>query len=126
MQRSGRWPFCWWVLVAVDHFSRSALGAGVFAKRPDCRAGCVCLGQTVRRVGTAPKYIVCDRESVFDCDAFRRRTKHKGIQPPNYGDVGQHGSIAVVESFILTLKQTMGQLHFVSSSGRSAGPERPG
>jgi transposase InsO family protein len=108
-----RWPFCWWVLVTVDHFSRVAVGAGVFAKRPDCRAVCACLGQTVRRVGTAPKYVVCDRERIFDGAAFRRWAKRKGIQPPRYGAVGQHGSIAVVERFILTLKQIMGQLQLI-------------
>ena len=73
------WPFCWWVLVAVDHFSRRAMGVGIFAKRPDCRAVCTHLGQTLHRLGTAPKYIVCDRDSVFDCDAFRRWAKRKGI-----------------------------------------------
>ena len=108
-----RWPFCWWVLVAVDHFSRRGVATGIFAKRPDCRAVCVCLGGTIDRLETAPKYIICDRESIFDCDAFRRWTQRKGIQPPRYGAVGQHGSIAVVERFILTVKQLIGQLHFV-------------
>ena len=108
-----RWPFCWWALATIDHFSRSALGAGVFAKRPDCRTVCASLGKTIRRVEASPKYIVCDRESIFDCPAFRQWAKGKGIQPPRYGAVGQHGSIAVVERFILTLKQIIGQMHFV-------------
>jgi len=99
-----RWPFCWWVAVVVDHFSRRAMGIGVFAKRPDCRAVCVSLGQMVRRVGTAPKYIICDKDRIFDCPAFRRWVKHKGIAPPRYGAIGEHGSIAVVERFILTMK----------------------
>ena len=108
-----RWPFCWWVLVGVDHFSRRAVATSIFAKRPDCRGVCACLGRTIHRLGTAPNYIVCDRESIFDCDAFRRWTQRKGIHPPRYGAVGQHGSIAVVERFILTLKQLIGQLYFV-------------
>jgi len=58
-----RWPFCWWVLVALDHFSRRVMGVAVFANRPDCRAVCSSLGQTLRRVGATPKYIVCDRDS---------------------------------------------------------------
>ena len=102
-----RWPFCWWVAVVVDHFSRRAMGIGVFANRPDCRTVCVSLGQLVRRVGTAPKYIICDKDSIFDCPAFRRWVKHKGIRPPRYGAIGEHGSIAVdevVERFILTMK----------------------
>ena len=32
-----RWPFCWWVGVVIDHFSRRITGIGVFSKRPDCR-----------------------------------------------------------------------------------------
>jgi len=105
-----RWPFCWWVLVAVDHFSRRTMGVGVFATRPDCRTVCTHLGQALRRVGATPKYIVCDRDSVFDCDVFRRWVKRKGIRRPRYGAVGKHGSIAIVERFILTLKRVLHQL----------------
>jgi putative transposase len=108
-----RWPFCWWVLVAVDHFSRRAMGVGVFANRPDCRAVCTSLGQALHRLRTTPKYLVCDRDSVFDCEAFRRWAKRKGIKPPRYGAVGKHGSIAVVERFILTLKQLLCQLPLI-------------
>ena len=99
-----RWPFCWWVAVVVDHFSRRAMGIGVFANRPNCRTVCVSLGQLVRRVGTAPKYIICDKDSIFDCPAFRRWVERKDIAPPRYGAIGEHGSIAVVERFILTMK----------------------
>jgi hypothetical protein len=28
------WPFCWWVVVAIDHFSRYAVGFAVFNKKP--------------------------------------------------------------------------------------------
>jgi transposase InsO family protein len=97
------WPYCWWVAVVVDHFSRRIINVGVFANKPNCRVLCAFLGRTVR--GTdAPKYIVCDRDSIFDCDAFRRWVERYGIKPPRYGAVGQHGSIAVVERLIRTLK----------------------
>ena len=99
-----RWPFCHWVAVVMDHASRRAMGVGVFANRPSCRDVCVILGRAVRRAGAIPKYIVCDRDSIFDCDAFRRWVKRRGIQPPRYGAIGQHGSVAVIERFILTLK----------------------
>ena len=99
-----QWPFCWWCVVVVDHFSRRIMKIGVFSDRPDCRTICTILGQTVHQAGAAPKYIVCDRESIFDCDAFRRWVKRKGIKPPRYGAVGRHGSLAVVERLILTLK----------------------
>jgi transposase InsO family protein len=102
--RPQRWPFCWWCAVVVDHYSRRIMKIGVFADRPNCRAICSLLRQTVRQAGAAPKYIVCDRDSIFDCDAFRSWVKRKGIQPPRYGAVGKHGSIAVVERLILTMK----------------------
>jgi len=98
------WPFCWWVAVVVDHFSRRIVHVGVFRKRPDCRGICTSLGRTIRLANAKPKYIVCDRDSVFDCEAFRRWVKRKGIRPPRYGAVGKHGSIAVVERAIKTIK----------------------
>lgn len=98
------WPFSWWLGVVVDHFSRRVVGIGVFASRPDCRAVCAVLGRAIHHAGKAPKYIVCDRDRIFDCHAFRRWVKRKGIKPPRYGAVGQHGSIAVVERTIRTLK----------------------
>ena len=99
------WPFCWWLVVLVDHYSRRVMSIGVFANHPDCRAVCACLGRAIRRANTAPKYIVCDRDSIFDCVAFRRWAKRRGIKPPRYGAVGTHGSIAVVERLIRTIKE---------------------
>ena len=29
-----RWPFCWWVAVVVDHFSRRVMGIAIFKKEP--------------------------------------------------------------------------------------------
>lgn len=98
------WPFCWWVAVVIDHYSRRLMNVGVFATRPDCRQVCGFLGRTVSRAGTAPRYLICDRDTIFDCDAFRRWAKRRGIQPPRYGAVGKHGSIAVVERAIRTIK----------------------
>jgi len=99
-----KWPFCWWLVVVVDHFSRRIVGIAVFTKRPNCRQVCNLLGRTIRNASSAPKYIVCDRDRIFDSLAFRRWVKRKGIRPPRYGAVGQHGSIAVVERAIRTLK----------------------
>ena len=98
------WPFCWWLAVVVDHFSRRIVGVGAFAERPDCSTVCALLGRSICRAGTPPKYIVCDRDRIFDCRAFRRWAKRRGIKPPRYGAVGKHGSIAVVERTIRTIK----------------------
>ena len=51
-----------------------------------------------------PKYIICDKGKQFWCDMFKDWCERHGITP-RFGAVGQHGSIAVIERFILSLKQ---------------------
>ncbi|MBX3413911.1 MAG: DDE-type integrase/transposase/recombinase [Pirellulales bacterium] len=99
------WPFCYWVAAVVDHASRRALGVSTFYNQPSAEAVCAILGRTVSRVGTAPKYVICDRGMQFDCRGFRRWCRRNKIRP-RYGAVGQHGSIAVVERFIRTFKES--------------------
>ena len=106
-----RWPFCHWVAMVMDHASRRAMGVGVFANRPSCRDICAFLGRAAGRAGAIPKYVVCDRDSIFDCDAFRSWVQRKGIQPPRYGAIGKHGSIAVVERLIQSLKERSSRRH---------------
>jgi len=48
------WPFCWWVVVVLDHFSRRVQGFAVFEQKPDARALCAFLGRTIGKVGEAP------------------------------------------------------------------------
>jgi hypothetical protein len=75
-----------------------------FKSQPSCAAVCGCLGRAIATAGRSPRYIVCDRGGQFDCDGFRKWCKRKGIKRPRYGAVGKHGSIAVVERAILTIK----------------------
>ena len=98
------WPFCWWIAVAIDHFSRRVMGVTVFRQQPTSVAIRTFLGRTIAKAGIAPKYIVCDRGPQFDCKGFRDWCQRSGIKSPRYGAIGQHGSIAVVERFILTMK----------------------
>ena len=98
------WPFCWWVAVAIDHFLRRAMGCAAFKSQPTSAAVRAFLGRTIAKAKTTPKYIVCDRGRQFDCNGFRDWCRRKGIKSPRYGAIGQHGSIAVVERFILTMK----------------------
>ncbi|MDP7017320.1 MAG: integrase core domain-containing protein [Pirellulaceae bacterium] len=90
------------VLAAVDHYSRQVVAAGVFANKPDCRTACQFLGRSFRQ--RRPKYIICDRDAIFDCGAFRAWVKRNGIKPPRYGAIGKHHSIAVIERFFRTFK----------------------
>jgi putative transposase len=114
-----RWPFCWWALVVVDHFSRRIMGTTRSYGPPSSQAVRMFLGRTIAKAGAAPKYIVCDRGKQFDCDGFRIWCQEKGIRPPRYGALGQHGSIAVIERCIRTLKESLRRLTVIPYSRRA-------
>lgn len=60
-----------------------------------------------------PKYLISDKGKQFWCQGFQDWCKRKGIRP-RFGVVGQHGSIAVVERFIQTVKMECTQRLVVS------------
>ena len=101
------WPFCWWIALAEDHFSRRVMGYAVLLKEPSSTEVCRMLGRAIAAAGKAPRHMVCDRGSQFDCEGFRRWCRGKGIKPPRYGAIGKHGSLAVIERLILTLKMLL-------------------
>lgn len=98
------WPFCWWVAVALDHYSRRVMACGVFKQPPTSADVQRFLSRATSKAGQTPKYVICDKGCQFWCDRFKTWCKRKGIKP-RYGAVGQHGSLAVIERFILTLKE---------------------
>jgi putative transposase len=100
-----RWPFCWWLAVVIDHCSRNALGVAMFDKQPTSEQVRAFLGRTVHGVSAAPKHLICDRGVQFDCRGFRKWCRRHKIQV-RYGAIGKQGSIAIVERFIRTLKET--------------------
>ena len=53
--------------------------------------------------GITPKYIISDQGSQFRED-YKDWCDARGVKP-RFGAIGQHGSIAVVERFIRTIKQ---------------------
>jgi len=97
------WPFCWWAAVAVDHFSRKVMGGAVFRKQPSSNQVCDFLAATIRDGKATPKYVVCDKGTQFWCSPFKRWCRRRKIKP-RFGALGQHGSLAVVERLIRTLK----------------------
>ena len=108
-----QWPFAWWIGVVVDHFSRRIMGITAFKNQPTSQAVRAFLGRTISKAKKAPRYIACDRGKQFDCNAFHKWCKRKGIQRPRYGAIGKSGSIAVVERAILTIKCLLSGLLFV-------------
>jgi transposase InsO family protein len=108
------WPFAWWIGLAEDHFSRRVMGYAVFPKERSSAQVCTILGRAVAAAGKAPRHIVCDRGPQFDCEGFRGWCRRKNIRPPRYGAIGKHGSLAVIERLILTLKVMFGWLPSIS------------
>ncbi len=96
------WPFCWWVLAVVDHYSRRVQGLAVFRKNPSSGDICAFLSKLVIALGRGPRHIVTDRGKQFDCDCFRGWCFPHILN--RYGAIGKYGSIAVVERFMRTLK----------------------
>lgn len=97
------WPFCWWVMVIVDHFSRKAVGFAVFRKQPTSEAVTAVLDKAVEQTGKAPKYIISDKGRQFFCNHYKNWCPANSIKP-RFGAVGKHGSIAITERFIKSLK----------------------
>jgi hypothetical protein len=61
------------------------------------------LNRTIRKAGTKPKYLICDKGKQFWCESFKDWCDRRGIDP-RFGAVGKKGSIAVIERFIGSLK----------------------
>ncbi len=97
------WPFCWWLAVVIDHYSRRAMGFAVFRKQPTSINIRAFLGRLMARSKTKPKYIICDKGGQFWNPGFKQWCKRKNIRP-RFGAVGQHGSIAIIERFIRSMK----------------------
>jgi transposase InsO family protein len=97
------WPFCFWLSVVVDHFSRRVMGIAVFLGRPTAQQVCDLLERAAQQAGTAPKYTVTDQGSQFQGE-YRDWCAQHGVKP-RFGALYQHGSIALTERLVLTLKE---------------------
>lgn len=97
-----RWPFAWWVVVAIDHASRFVVGLAVFHHRPNSAEVTSFLEGAIERVKAAPRTIITDQGKEFGW-AFQSWCRRRGIRQ-RLGAVGEHGSIAIVERFIRSMK----------------------
>jgi len=99
-----RLPFCWWLAVAIDHYSRRVMGLTVFESQPESATVRCFLGRTIRQAHETPRHIVTDQGGQFTAEGFKRWCHRRGIRQ-RLGAVGKYGSIAVVERLMRTLKQ---------------------
>jgi len=99
VMRWGIWPT--WVLVAIDHFSRAVVAV---APLVGPNAGWVVdvLERAFLRHGP-PRHVISDQEGIFTGEAFAKLRQDWNIKH-RFGAVGKHGSIAVTERLIWTLK----------------------
>jgi len=97
--RWGLWPT--WVLVAIDHYSR-AVTAVVPLEGPNAGWVVEVMEEAFLQYG-APRHLISDQEGVFTADVFQDLLIRWDVKP-QFGAVGKHGSIAVTERVILTLK----------------------
>ena len=96
-----RWPFCGWVAVAIDHYSRRAMGTALFKKEPSSIQVRAFLGRTIADGGAKPKHLISDKGPQFwPCHGFKDWCDRRGIKP-RFGAVGKHGSIALVHSHLV-------------------------
>lgn len=97
--RWGIWPT--WVLVAVDHFSRKVTTArALYGSGSEWVIEA--MEDAFRRYG-APRKLISDQDPVFTSAAFRELL-HRWRVSQQFGALGRHGSVAVTERAILTLK----------------------
>ena len=49
------WPFCYWVAIVIDHFSRRVMGATAFKRQPSCEDVCGFMGRTIAKAKNSPR-----------------------------------------------------------------------
>ncbi len=114
------WPWCVWICAVVDHFSRAPVGWSVHDTEPSAADVCATLDGAVAKAGRAPRHIISDQGVQFR-GAYRDWCRRNDVKP-RFGKIGEHGSIAIIERFFLSLKQEY--LRVVSLPLSVAGVER--
>jgi len=59
------WPFCWWIAVVLDHYSRRVMAFAIFRSAPKSVDVRTFLGRAVHAAGTFPKYLISDKGPQF-------------------------------------------------------------
>ena len=85
----------------MDHFSRAVM-AVVPLEGPNASWVVGAMDEAFVKHGP-PRHLITDQEGVFVSDVFGELLRHWNVKQ-RFGAVGKHGSIAVTERIILTLK----------------------
>ena len=93
----------------MDHYSRRILGLTLFEREPTSEAMRVFLGRVIHATKAKPRHLVSDQGPQFSSKGFKRWCRRRQIRP-RFGAIGQHGSIAVTERLILSVKECIARL----------------
>jgi transposase InsO family protein len=96
------WPFAWWVVAVVDHYSRQIMALEAYFSQPSEAEVCALLDWAVASAGRAPRYTVTDQGGQFG-DGYRAWCRSHDVRP-RFGAIGESGSIALIERFMRALK----------------------
>jgi hypothetical protein len=85
------------------------MGFAIFRRAPTSVEVRTCLVRVIGAPGTAPKYLISDKGSqFFPKSGYKKWCRHRGIRP-RFGALGKHGSLAVLERAIRTIKDGLRQ-----------------
>ena len=98
-----QFPYCWSLYIVIDHFSRRIMGFAIFKTQPTADDICQAMDRICAENGVKPKYFVSDKGVQFNSHDFRKWCSDNGVKN-RYGAVAKHGSIAVTERVIESLK----------------------
>jgi putative transposase len=102
--------FSFKVAVVLDVFSRLPLASRVFTREPTATQMLALVEEATRCHGR-PRHFVSDQGAQFTATAFRETLADLGIKQ-RFGAIGKTGSIAIIERFWRSLKDTL-RLRFV-------------
>jgi len=114
-----RWPFCWWVAVVVDHYSRRVMGTAILKKEPSAGEVLQFLRRVCRKLSRRPRHLITDHGVQFTAENFGVWCRRRGIQQ-RFGAIGKYGSLAVIERFIRSMKNECTRLLPVVPLARAA------
>ena len=88
------------------------MGFTLFLQERTSQAVRAFLGRAQATNRATPRHLICDKGPQFWCDGFKNWCLRKSLRP-RFGAVGKHGSIAVVERALRTMKELLGGLPLV-------------
>jgi putative transposase len=95
------WPTCWSIVVVLDYFSRRVIKLRCFRRVPTTED----ITRLLDSAGNFPAHLVTDKGGQFQA-GYVEWCRLRGVKQ-RYGALGKHGSIALVERFILSLKNEL-------------------